>query len=241
MMKAAAEQFSMHYSQLRLQEDRLYTDEQVASLPFIGIGHPHHKEWMVRKRSAMSLTGYIQQRTATPHILEVGCGNGWLSMQLAAVPGSRVTGIDINGPELDQATRVFGHAENLEFMEVPLDDELLADRKFDFIVFAATIQYFPNLKKIISCALEHLTLLGEIIITDSRFYPRREVAAARQRSLEYFTSIGMPEMAAYYFHHSTDQLDGFQYRILNEPGSIKNKLALIRDPFHRIIIKNPYR
>lgn len=231
----------MHYSQLRLQEDRLYTDEQVATLPFIDIGHPHHKEWMVRKRSAMSLVGYIQQKAAAPQVLEVGCGNGWLSMQLASIPGSQVTGIDINGPELDQAARVFHHAENLNFLEVSLDDPALADKKFDFIVFAATIQYFPNLKKILHCALEHLTLLGEIIITDSRFYQQKEIPAARQRSLDYFTSIGMPGMAAYYFHHSIDQLDSFQYRIISEPGSWKNKLALIRDPFHRIIIKNPYR
>ena len=210
-------------------------------LPFIDIGHPHHKEWMVRKRSAMSLLGYIQQKAAAPQILEVGCGNGWLSMQMASIPGSRVTGIDINGPELDQAARVFGHADNLDFMELSLDAPELADKKFDFIVFAATIQYFPNLKKIINLALEHLTLLGEIIITDTRFYPRKEIAAARQRSLDYFRNIGMAGMAAYYFHHCTDDLEGFQYRIVHEPDSLRNKLALIRDPFHRIIIKNPYR
>lgn len=233
--------FSMRYTQLRLQEARLYTDEQVATLPFIDIAHPHHKEWMVRKRSAMSLLNYIEEHCAAPRILEVGCGNGWLSRQLSSIPGSHVTGIDINSPEIMQAARVFGEIENLEFTEAGLDDPILADQKFDFIIFAATIQYFSSLKNILRSALEHTTLLGEIIITDSRFYSKKELAAARQRSADYFSSIGMSDMAGYYFHHTLDQLNGFQYRIMAEPGSWKNKLALIRDPFHRIIIKNPYR
>ncbi|HLX93925.1 MAG TPA: hypothetical protein VKR32_19715, partial [Puia sp.] len=43
--------FDSHYYHLRLREQRIYTNRQIASLPEIEPGHVHHKEWVLRKKS----------------------------------------------------------------------------------------------------------------------------------------------------------------------------------------------
>ncbi len=68
------------------------------------------------KRTARRLVHYLGARKKTLEILEVGCGNGWLTHQLADIPGTRVTGLDINFTELQQAARVFSNDPNLRFI-----------------------------------------------------------------------------------------------------------------------------
>ena len=40
-------------------------------------------------------------------ILDVGCGNGWFSGQLAAIASAKVYALDLNRMELEQAARIF--------------------------------------------------------------------------------------------------------------------------------------
>ncbi|HET6768518.1 MAG TPA: hypothetical protein VFH08_14000, partial [Chitinophagaceae bacterium] len=69
--------------QLRKKEQRLYTDGEVRNLPQVPVTHLHFKEWLVRKRSCDRLIKYLDKKNKRLHILEIGCGNGWLSAQLA--------------------------------------------------------------------------------------------------------------------------------------------------------------
>jgi ubiquinone/menaquinone biosynthesis C-methylase UbiE len=170
----------------------------------------------------------------------VGCGNGWLSAQLATHIDVEVTGLDINTKELDQAKKVFGRIAGLNFINGSLQTDQLKDKKFDMIILAASIQYFPSLEQTIRLALEYLTLLGEIHIMDSPFYQQQELEAGRQRTRAYYSAIGFPEMAAHYHHHSLAELDNFQYKILHHPFSWKNKLSIKKNPFYWITIKNRY-
>jgi 2-polyprenyl-3-methyl-5-hydroxy-6-metoxy-1,4-benzoquinol methylase len=75
--------FERLYIALREQEQRLYTDEQVRQLPDIDPSHLHYKEWKIRKHSAERLISYLNKKKRRLNILEIGCGNGWLSAQLA--------------------------------------------------------------------------------------------------------------------------------------------------------------
>src|SRR6185437_4430468 len=87
--------FEKQYIQVRSLEGRLYTDQELLHLPDIEPGHPHFREWQTRRRSTRRLLRYLSTRRASMDILEIGCGNGWLSHQLAELPGTRVTGVDI--------------------------------------------------------------------------------------------------------------------------------------------------
>ncbi len=232
--------FEHLYIQLRQKEGRVYKDEEVEALPIINKEHRHYKEWIIRKNSCRALLNYVKQRNHFLSILEVGCGNGWLSAQLATAKAIKVTGLDINSKELEQAERVFENKTNLKFIKGSLQSELPKDEKFDMIVFAASIQYFPSLKQIVTLAVERLTLLGEIHIMDSPFYQQHEMEAARQRTKEYYSGLGFPQMTGCYYHHTINELDTFQYKIIHHPHSWKNKLTIKKNPFYWISIKNRY-
>ena len=84
--------FETLYLRVREKEKRIYTDEQTARLPQISQQHPHYKEWLIREQSCNKLLQYIKKKECQLDILEVGCGNGWLSAQLAKAHGVETTG-----------------------------------------------------------------------------------------------------------------------------------------------------
>jgi ubiquinone/menaquinone biosynthesis C-methylase UbiE len=234
----ATSNFEEQYVALRRKEQRLYTDEQVKWLPDIESLHPHYREWQLRKNSCNKLIEYLSDKRRKLEILEVGCGNGWLCCQLSTIQRVKITGIDINRIELEQARKVFGHLSNVEFLHADISEEKIRTQKFDIIVFAASIQYFRSLDKILSYALELLKPAGEIHILDSHFYRSSELAAAVRRSAEYFQSMGFPGMKEHYFHHGVDELKNYAHKVLYDPESINHLFAKRKNPFPWIRIKH---
>ena len=232
--------FEKQYLSLRRKEQRLYTDEQVRLLPEIDPAHPHHAEWEIRRSSCQKLIRYLTNKKRRLNILEVGCGNGWLCFQLSKIKNSRVTGIDINAAELGQAKKVFDGVGNLDFFYGEIVEENIRCRKFDVIVFAASIQYFPLLGDILDIALDLLNPIGEIHILDSHFYKAWELEAARNRSENHFRSMGLPDMKEHYFHHGIDELKKYDYKLLYNPESITHLFAKEKNPFPWICIKNSF-
>ncbi len=230
--------FSRQYFLLRKEEGRLYSDEEVANLPEINKQHRYYSEWEIRKRSGVQLKKWLADKKRSLQILEIGCGNGWLSAKLSEIPSSHVTGIDINTEELNQARRVFDQINNVEFFNCSLQDEKLSNHQFDIIIFAASIQYFHSLKNILKHAIIHLKPGGEIHIMDTHFYNAKELNAARERSTDYFNAIGFPEMAKQYFHHSLEELQSFNHKVLYDPNSIANKFKKNKNPFYWVCVKD---
>ena len=225
------------YISLRKKEDRLYADEQVLHLPNIDASHPHYQEWLARKRSSEKLVRHIRRMKRPLDILEIGCGNGWLSHKLSTIPGTNVTGFDINREELEQAARVFRGLPNLRFAHGDSFFIMPSEKLYDVVVFAASIQYFPSLKTIISDVLEHLQPHGSIHIIDSHVYKAGEIASAKKRSVTHFESLGFPGMSDHYFHHSMDALRQFNCRVLYNPTAPLNRLKRTKYPFPWICIK----
>ena len=237
---ASADWFATHYLQLRKNEGRVYTDWEVNQLPNVDAFHIYYEEWQVRKQSCNKLLKYLGQKQKALTILEIGCGNGWLTAKLATVENATVAGTDINTFELDQANRVFGKKNNISFFYGDLDSEIFEGQAFDIIVFAASVQYFPSLKKILQTALRHITLQGEIHILDTHLYKSELVEAASKRTTQYLTSIGFPEMADCYFHHCIDDVKMFNYKILHDPESWMNTFSRHKNPFYHLVITRGY-
>lgn len=232
--------FEAKYIALRRKENRVYSDLEVAQLPVIDMQHQHYKEWMIRTASAKKLINYLSKKNKPLKILEVGCGNGWLSNQLAGIENSEVTGLDINAVELKQAEKVFHNNRQLKFVYGEIDSTLLSNCKFDVVIFAASIQYFQSLKEIIDAVLNILGKSGEIHIMDSPFYPKDEIAAAKKRSKDYYTMLGFPEMTEYYFHHGIEELRPYNFKIIYKPSILRNKLFRNNSPFPWLCIKRDY-
>lgn len=225
------------YTGLRQMEQRIYSDEQLLQLPGIAPGHVHEKEWKIRQRSMTRLITYLANKRLPLKILEIGCGNGWLASRLAEIPNADVTGIDTNSSEIDQALRVFRKI-NLRFLASRFSPQAFSGNQFDIVLFASAIQYFSPLSSVLNLAMLSVAPGGEIHIIDSCFYTSKNIAAAIDRTRDYFNSQGFPEMAYYYNHHQLDDLKGFDYEILFDPHAILHKI-FHRDPFYWICIKKP--
>lgn len=230
--------FEKKYICVREKEKRLYTDNSVLGLPEIVEEHPHYKEWQVRERSCTRLTHYLASKKKPLNILEIGSGNGWLSAQLSRISNVEVYGVDINFTELQQAARVFENRNNVYFIYANMCSGALMPMKFDIIVFAASIQYFKSVKEAVGMAMQHLAPEGEVHILDTLFYNSSEVAEARKRTDEYYASLGYPEMAAHYFHHSRKELKAFHCRFLYDPDKWLNRILRPDDIFPWICIRN---
>src|SRR5687767_9920983 len=221
--KKAGLSFEEIYHPLRTKENRVYTDREVAQLPDISNAHPHYKEWQIRKQSSDRLTAYFEKKLLAGtseqplRLLEMGCGNGWLSHRLAGITNTKVTGLDINFAELQQAVRVFEPIPNLQFIYGDINKGLFQEMYFDVVVFAASIQYFSSFSGIINTTSRLLKPGGEIHILDSHFYKPGRSEEAKKRTAEYFRRLGYPEMASHYYHHCTHDLEEFNYRILHKP------------------------
>ena len=82
------------------------------------------------------------------HILDVGCGNGALSLALAqrVVPTGSVTGLDISGPMLATATRRAGQAgiEIVSFTSGDAQAHPLEESRFDAVVSRFGVMFFGD-------------------------------------------------------------------------------------------------
>jgi len=222
------------YIGTRYQEKRLLSDGQVMFLPDIEPTHIHYKEWLLRKRSALRLVDYLSKKNEPLTILEIGCGNGWLSSKLSAIPGAHVTGLDINQVEILQAKRIFAK-NNLKFIWSGFEPAILKGKKFDIILFAASIQYFSSVKEVLENAFPCLADDGEIHIMDTHFYKPEELKLAVQRTENYYKELGYPEMTAYYFHHCINDIRQFKHTILVNPSSLLNRIGR-KEPFYWIAV-----
>jgi ubiquinone/menaquinone biosynthesis C-methylase UbiE len=213
--------FEEAYISLRKRENRVYGDDLVLQLPEVPNNHPLSKEWIARKASTKRLVNYLKKNQSPKKILEIGCGNGWLSRHLASVPQVEVLGVDINENELLQAARLFG-AMNLNFLYGNIL-EINFLQKFNYIVLASSLQYFPDVNKLVQKLDTILDENGEIHIIDSPLYQASEVFQAQQRSLKYFNQQ-LSGMNSFYHHHSWSVFHRLKMKLLYNPQSMTNKL-----------------
>lgn len=212
------------YLSVRAKEGRLYTDEVAARLPSISPAHPLAREWQARADSCLRLKHYLARTGRHLTILELGCGNGWLSGQLASLPNAQVWGLDLDSPELAQAARLFS-TSNLGFLAADIFSAPFPRPAFDVIVLASVIQYFPDLAALLHAMQPLLNPGGEIHLLDSPLYEPGELPAARQRTRTYYTALGFPGMAEFYFHHAFPDLQGYALHWLYRPRQLHIRLA----------------
>ena len=210
--------FQDAYLKARDKEGRLYETNVLQYLPYIVENHPLANEWRTRKRTAEKFASYLASKRTPLKVLEIGCGNGWLTHYLAKkVPDSQFAGIDVNLPELKMAAEAFKDVEIINWIYNEIThDQVLPDQYFDIIFFAAAIQYFPELGKLFAKVAKYLAPGGEIHILDSPFYSEKQAQKATKRSLDYYANSA-PEMANYYFHHTLKNLNqsGFKVKKMN--------------------------
>jgi hypothetical protein len=151
--------------------------------------------------------------------------------------------VDINETELLQGSRVFALDKNLFFVYGDIFT-METNGIFNTVILASSIQYFPDVKKLINRLFEFLTPTGEIHIVDSPWYTSyKDADDAKERSINYFKFQNAQRMNEKYFHHSLAELTDFRYEVLFNPNSFfevfKRKfLRMTRPVFPWILIKH---
>lgn len=216
--------FEQAYFKLRSSENRVLPDDVVKRLPEVDESHPNKKEWQMRKSSLDLLLESLKVDGAKT-ILELGCGNGWLSHQIASDLKIQVCGVDVNDIELVQAGKVFSDNKNLVFAYADIFGPGFQSNMFDTVVLGGSVQYFPNLKTLLHRLFDLLVADGRIYIVDSPLYRSKlEAEKARRRSIGHFDSLNISSMADRYFHHTFDDLKQFEYKLVYDPKSLIPRL-----------------
>lgn len=230
--------FEKHYLETRRKESRVLLDNEVVLLPQTKKGYVLEKEWRLRKNTTQRFQSYLAQKNINL-ILDVGCGNGWFTNIIAKEKQDAfVLGIDVNVTELEQAARLF-NSKNIAFAYYDIFDENIQFiNKFNLITLNASIQYFPIFEKLILRLKQFLTPNGEIHILDSPFYKNKEITQAKERTKEYYRSIGNEKLSEFYFHHNLKSLSDFETHYKPVTGLRKYLFSSNQSPFLWVSYKN---
>lgn len=226
------------YNSTRAKEGRLLKDAIVQDLPFSGSLTAQAPEWRVRERSMLRLLKHFARSGSELRVLEIGCGNGWLSARVTEA-GHVVTAMDIHSEELDQARRVFT-GSGIDWQLGDPMEHVFPAGSFDRIVFAASLQYFADVPLLFAHIRPWLSLKGEVHVVDSVLYPNRQAAMlAQERSVAYFAKLGTPEMARFYHHHTKDEImQCGSSLVLSSPSHwdwSRFPPRRLHDPFHHTV------
>lgn len=224
--------FEQLYIAVRDKEQRLYSPEELRQLPKVPAQHRFAGEWEMRQES-FSFLQKILTKDSPKQVLEIGCGNGWLSYQLSKSIDCQVYALDINATELEQGAMVLKN-DRLTFIYADIFDAGIHEGilpKFDAIIFAASLQYFPDLPALMRRIAGFLQPDGAVHILDSPFYHQANRRDAQERSLQYYRQLGFAEMSAYYFHHTWENIAPFSPQIMYRPSMIRRWFLGRKNPF----------
>ncbi len=218
------ETFEKLYLQVRKKEKRIYSDDEIKLLPYASKINPHKNEWELRTKSFMRFKEYLSHKKTKLNILDLGCGNCWLTGQLIKEFDHNYFCVDVNLTELEQAARVFGNG-NIKFLYGDIFSTTFPTNTFDLVIMNSALQYFPNIPTLMKELFFISKTYAEIHIIDTPFYNSDELMQAKNRTLKYYTSLGFPEMTSKYFHHTLEDFKYLRYNYLYNPNSLKNKLS----------------
>lgn len=175
-LRAEAYQFAAEYSDLRLREK--WVERQRAS----------------RERAVADASRALQETSGTrPLVLDVGSGGGWAAAVLAHAD---VIAIDLVEAGPGPALSVRGDMRHLP----------VRDRTADGVLFAASMHYAP-IAEVVTEAARVLRTGGLLIAVDSPVYLRAgEAARAAERSRDYYSAAGHPDLAGHYHPIDAAQL-----------------------------------
>lgn len=108
-------------------------------------------------------------------VLDIGCGNGNISYQLASY-GYNVKGIDVDTNTITNAKRKYGHIITLDFEATDAEHiQISGDEKYDVIVCSEVIEHLHHPDALVRNFKRLLKRNGIVIVTVPNGFGPREV------------------------------------------------------------------
>jgi ubiquinone/menaquinone biosynthesis C-methylase UbiE len=109
-----------------------------------------------------SLLGLL---TSELSVLDVGCGSGAITADIAQRVNGKVVGIDFSQHLIELAQKNYGHIPNLSFRFANIND-YVSEKIFDLVIAARTLQWVNNPSQVVSKMVSVLKKGGKISIND---------------------------------------------------------------------------
>lgn len=114
------------------------------------------------ENSYSSLLGLLKYELS---VLDVGCGSGAITADIAQRTSGNVVGIDFSEHLIELAKKNYAHISNLSFDVANINDYISAE-KFDLVIAARTLQWVNNPAEVVKKMVILLKKGGKISIND---------------------------------------------------------------------------
>ena len=114
------------------------------------------------ENSYSSLLGLLKDGLS---VLDVGCGSGAITADIAQRTSGKVVGIDFSEHLIELAKKNYAHLSNLSF-EVANINDYVSSEKFDLVIAARTLQWVNNPAEVVQKMVSLLKKGGKISIND---------------------------------------------------------------------------
>ena len=84
------------------------------------------------------------------NILDIGCGPGEITLDIANLTNGQVTGIDIDPEKLEKAKIFLADVPNVKLLKADAQELPFEDETFDLVIFTITLTYIKNKQKAIN-------------------------------------------------------------------------------------------
>ncbi|MEJ5186308.1 MAG: methyltransferase domain-containing protein [Candidatus Geothermincolales bacterium] len=185
-----------------------------------------------QKKWGLEVIGRLRLR-GDERILDVGCGDGYLTAILASrVPSGEVVGVDVSPEMIEHASRRFPRQRHPNLRFVVMDASSLSFREeFDLVFSNAALHWIPEHGPVLRGIRESLKRGGRFVAQMAGSGNAHKVAAALMRVMS------RPEWAGYFrdLHVPYRFFSDDQYRALLEENGLRPlRVALIgKDMVHQ--------
>ncbi len=145
-------------------------------------------------------------------VLDVGCGSGAITADIAQRISGKVVGIDLSEHLIELAQKNFAHISNLSF-EVANINDYVSDEKFDLVIAARTLQWVNNPAEVVQKMVGLLKKGGKISINDYNHLKVEWSPAPPKSMLDFYEAFLNWRYDAGFDNEIADNLSGIYKEI----------------------------
>lgn len=137
------------------------------------------------ENSYSSLFGLLKDGLS---VLDVGCGSGAITADIAQRTYGKVIGIDFSEHLIELAQKNYAHLTNLSFEVANINDYISAE-KFDLVIAARTLQWVNNPAEVVQKMVALLKKGGKISINDYNHTKVEWLPAPPKSMLDFYEAF----------------------------------------------------